>query len=117
MIVEGMFDGTNHQTFWIFGNQETRAGYIRLFDLDDIGDGSPLFDIRLKPEHRDQGIGYQAVSWLVNYMFEQWPTLHRIEGTTRQDNIGMRRVFEKCNFASLFEWNDEPSFGKQPNPI
>lgn len=98
MISDGVFDGENHQTFWVlFG--ESRVGCIRLFDLEDIGDGAPLFDIRLKPESRGHGIGVKAVQWLVQYMFEQWPALHRIEGTTRQDNIGMRKVFEKCHFA------------------
>lgn len=32
-------------------------------------------------------------------MFEQWPTLHRIEATTRQDNLAMRGVFQKCGFT------------------
>jgi RimJ/RimL family protein N-acetyltransferase len=99
MIVDGVFDGTNHQTFWIVAEKGMPVGYVRLFDLDDIGDGTPLFDVRLKPESRGRGIGYEAVRWLLDYMFEKWPELHRIEGTTRQDNIAMRRVFQKCNFV------------------
>lgn len=99
MISEGVFDGTNNQSFWIIADQQTRIGYVRLFDLNDIGDGTPLFDVRVKPEFTGQGIGYQAVQWLQNYVFEQWPMLHRIEGTTRQDNMAMRRVFKKCNFT------------------
>jgi len=98
MIQDGFFDGSNHQTFWVL-NGQARIGYIRLFDLDDIGDGIPLFDVRIKPENRGQGIGRHAVSWLVNYMFQQWPELHRIEGTTRHDNLAMQRVFQKCNFV------------------
>jgi hypothetical protein len=35
MISEGVFDGTNHQSFWITADQQTRIGYVRLFDLDE----------------------------------------------------------------------------------
>lgn len=99
MIQDGAFDGTNHQTFWVLSPKEDRIGLVRLFDLDDIGDGSPLFDIRIMGEFRGKGIGYQAVSWLTRHLFETWPNLTRIEGNTRADNIAMRRVFRKCHYA------------------
>jgi RimJ/RimL family protein N-acetyltransferase len=99
MIREGIFSGPNHQSFWIFGERPSPIGFIRLFDLDDIADGTPMFDIRLAPEFRGKGVGHKAVSWLVRYMFENWPELHRIEGSTRHDNWAMRRVFEKCGFV------------------
>jgi RimJ/RimL family protein N-acetyltransferase len=67
-----------------------------LFDLDD---DSPLFDIRLDPAFRGMGLGFQAVNWLTDYLFRTWPNLLRIEGTTREDNLAMRKVFRKCYYA------------------
>jgi RimJ/RimL family protein N-acetyltransferase len=99
MIEVGIFDGSDHQSFWILDSNKNRVGMIRLFDLEDIDDGNPLFDIRLAKEFRGKGIGYQAVKWLTNYLFETWPKLMRIEGNTRADNTSMRRVFQKCYFV------------------
>ena len=43
-IDQGEFTGTNCQTFWINAAHDRRVGLIRLFDLDDIDDGAPMFD-------------------------------------------------------------------------
>lgn len=99
MIDEGYFDGTDHQTFWILDQVEERVGMIRLFDLDDIDDGYPMFDLRILCQHRGKGIGQYAVRWLTQYLFEAWSALDRIVGTTRADNVGMRRVFKKCGYV------------------
>ena len=96
-ILEGAFSGSNQRTFWITYQGE-RAGLVKLFDLDDIGDGYPLFDLRIRQAFRGQGIGEQALKWLTRYLFESWPELERIEGTTRHDNLAMRRVFRKCGY-------------------
>lgn len=85
--------------FWIMAADE-RVGLIKLFDLEDIADqGSPLFDLRIRAQWRGQGLGLQAVRWLTAYLFETWPTLQRIEGTTREDNWAMRRLFLRCGYA------------------
>lgn len=98
-IASGLFGGTNHRAFWIFRGSDERVGLIRLFDLDDIPDGTPMFDLRLRGSARGLGVGSQAVRWLTSYCFETWPELHRIEANTRADNIGMRRVFTKCLYS------------------
>lgn len=97
-IRAGAFSGSNHQTFWILQGAE-RIGLIKLLDLDDIEDGYPLFDLRLRSAFRGQGIGEQAVTWLTSYLFTHWPELDRIQGTTRSDNAAMRRVFVKCGYV------------------
>ncbi|MGL4612127.1 MAG: GNAT family N-acetyltransferase [Trueperaceae bacterium] len=74
----------------------SRIGLITLFDLDDVEDGSPLFDLRIHSELREQGVGKQAVTWLTSYLFETYPLLSRIEGTTRVDNLAMRKVVLQC---------------------
>lgn len=99
-IDEGGFSSPDVQRFWIVAEPNERVGLIKLFDLDDIeDDGSPLFDLRIHPAFRGQGIGKQAVTWLTRYLFETYPTLGRIEGTTRVDNFAMRSVFRSCGYV------------------
>lgn len=98
-LSKGFYTGSDHQTFWIVNVDGERVGMIRLFDLDDIGDGYPLFDLRLRAAARGQGIGRQAVSWLTNYLFQTWPILDRIEATTRQDNLAMRKALLRSHYA------------------
>lgn len=63
-------------------------------DLDDIDDGYPL-----KSSSRGKSIGLFAVKWLVQYLFEKYPQLDRIAGTTRADNLAMRKVFKNAGFV------------------
>ncbi|KAM3093969.1 GNAT family N-acetyltransferase [Phormidesmis sp. 146-35] len=98
-VDQGEFTGTNCQTFWIVANSDQRVGLIRLFDLDDIDDGSPMFDLRIQSEYRGQGIGKRALQWLTAYLFETWSELERIEGSTCVDNLAMRKVFLQCNYV------------------
>jgi RimJ/RimL family protein N-acetyltransferase len=92
------FWGPDTQLFWII-NANRHIGLIKLFDLDDVEDGNPLFDLRIHPEFRGQGIGKQAVTWLTRYLFETYPMLRHIEGTTRVDNLAMRKVFVSCSYV------------------
>jgi RimJ/RimL family protein N-acetyltransferase len=98
-VDQGAFTGTNFQTFWIVADSDQRVGLIRLFDLDDIDDGAPMFDLRIQSQYRGQGIGKRALQWLTAYLFETWPELERIEGNTRVDNFPMRKVFLQCNYV------------------
>lgn len=84
-------------TFWIRNDDQT-VGIIRLFDLDDVEVGSPLFDLRIAEEHRGRGIGRQAVQWLTDHLFTTYPALHRIEATTRDDNLAMQAVLARCRY-------------------
>lgn len=97
-IEEGTFTDTDHQTFWMMSTTQERVGLIRLYDLDDVDDGYPLFDVRIRAAYRGHGIGKQAVQWLTRYLFETWPQLERIAGTTRHDNQAMRQVFLHCGY-------------------
>lgn len=83
------------QTFWIMDQQE-KVGMLRLFDLLDL---TPLFDLRMRSQYRGKGIGQQALTWLTHHIFQTYPQIMRIEGYTRQDNRGMRRVFQKCSYV------------------
>lgn len=53
--------GDDIVTFWMRDDGET-IGMIRIFDLDDLDTGSPLFDLRIAESHRGRGMGRQAVN-------------------------------------------------------
>jgi RimJ/RimL family protein N-acetyltransferase len=91
----GYYDNSSARTFWITWD-DSPVGMARLFDLDD---GTPLFDLRISQACRGKGMGTQAVRWLTTYLFTELPTVDRIEGTTRRDNIAMRRVFGRCGYV------------------
>lgn len=99
MIDEKTFDGSNHECFWILDESKTELGFIRLFDLDDVDDGYPLFDLRIRAVYRGQGLGKSAVQWLTKYLFEKHSELERIVGTTRVDNQAMRKTFRTCGYV------------------
>ena len=84
-------------SFWIREGDQA-VGLIRLLDLDDVDDGSPMFDLRIATRHRDRGIGRFAVDWLTTHLFTTYPDLHRIEATTRADNAAMQAVFAHCGY-------------------
>ena len=90
-------DNLDVQSFWIMLD-DARIGLIRLLDLGDLDDGSPLFDLRLAEGHRGRGIGARAVEWLTAHLFTEFPELHRIEATTRHDNLPMQAVFARCGY-------------------
>jgi RimJ/RimL family protein N-acetyltransferase len=76
----------------------TTIGMIRIFDLDDVDDGSPLFDLRIVESFRGRGIGTRAVTWLTDHLFTTYSTLHRVEATTRHDNLGMQTVLTRTGY-------------------
>src|SRR3990167_11229856 len=76
-IATQAFDNPDVQTFWIRDAQAKELGLIKLFDLEDIGDGAPLFDLRIKADARGQAAGKAAVTWLTKYLFAGWPELKR----------------------------------------
>ncbi len=84
-------------SFWV-RDGDVIIGLIRLFDLDDLDNGSPLFDLRIATESRGRGIGSFAVRWLTGHLFTTYPVLHRIEATTRSDNVAMQAVFAQCGY-------------------
>jgi RimJ/RimL family protein N-acetyltransferase len=118
-IQTGIFTGTNHQTFWIVAASGEHIGLIRLYDLDDVDDGSPLFDLRIRSAYRRQGVGQRAVRWLTRYLFETYPQLDRIASTTRSDNYAMRQVFRRCGYVKEghFRQDWDGSDGKKYDTI
>jgi len=102
-IASGEFDGDHDRTYWIVVGG-ARVGIIH---VEDLGDGNPLFDLRLRSSHRGQGLGTATVRWLTATLFDEFPDLNRIEATTRQDNVAMRRVLVKCGFTKEAHYREE----------
>ena len=94
---KGAFD----HAFWLV-DAGVRVGLIRLMDLDD---GTPLFDLRVSAKARGRGLGEAAVRWLTEHVFTNYE-VNRIEGTTRDDNHPMRRVFTKTGYAKEAHYRD-----------
>lgn len=89
--------GDDIVSFWVKAGSEA-IGLIRVFDLEDLEVGSPLLDIRIAAARRGHGVGTAAVSWVADHLFTTYGELHRIEATTRHDNVPMQRVFARCGF-------------------
>ncbi|MEM9749008.1 MAG: GNAT family N-acetyltransferase [Actinomycetota bacterium] len=85
------------EAFWI-RDAGVDVGTIRLLDLDDIGEGAPMFDLRIAERHRGRGIGSSSTRWIARHVFDTYPDAHRIEATTRADNDAMRHALEAAGF-------------------
>jgi RimJ/RimL family protein N-acetyltransferase len=97
-IGAGTYAPPGSRTFWIMVDGE-RAGLTRLFDLEDIDDGEPQFDLRVGAAWRGRGVARTALRALCDHAFGTWPPLSRISAETRADNVAMRRVLVSCGFV------------------
>jgi RimJ/RimL family protein N-acetyltransferase len=98
----GEYDSDSARTFWITRRGD-RVGLIHLWDL---ADPTPMFDLRIRAAHRGRGIGTHALTWLTEYVFSNFPQVTRIEATTRQDNVAMRRVMRRAGYAKESHYRD-----------
>jgi RimJ/RimL family protein N-acetyltransferase len=92
------------ESFWIAAAGGTRAGLLHYQDASAI---HAEVHIRLHTPYRGYGIGTLAIRWLTDYLFEQYPLKHRVEGWTRADNIAMRRVFHQCGYVKEAHLRDD----------
>jgi RimJ/RimL family protein N-acetyltransferase len=104
---EGVFFGEGEITFWILDSKAEPIGLIEIYQLDDL---APMFSIRFKSEFRRQGLGKPTLDWLTRYIFENYPDKRRIEGQTREDNIPMRKIFNRCGYL-------KEAYYRQASPI
>lgn len=93
--------GAYDDAFWI-ADDTGLLGIVRLLDLDD---GTPLFDLRVRASARGRGVGTASVRWLTSHIFTNHET-NRIEGTTRQDNHAMRRIFTNVGYVKEAHYRD-----------
>lgn len=75
---------------------DTRVG---LGILQDLEDDTPLVDLRLAEACRGSGLGVPALRALTDELFTMLPEVRRFEGTTRIDNLAMRRTFDRAGWT------------------
>lgn len=95
-IDSGRYDAPDHEPLWV---EEAESGRIGIAVLDDLTDGTPLFDLRLATRYRGLGIGSAALVALTARVFKTLPTVNRFEGQTREDNLAMRKAFLRSGFV------------------
>lgn len=95
-VREGDFFGDGELNFWVLGPDEEPLGLIEIYQLDDL---APMFSVRLREKFRGQGLGRSVLEWLTRFIFENYPDKRRIEAQTREDNIPMRKLFNRCGYV------------------
>lgn len=90
----GMFYGDGVVSLWLVVDG-TRAGVGRIFEL---GDATPLLDLRLAARYRGRGLGVRLLSAVTEFAFAFDAAMTRLGGYTRQDNVAMQRTFERCGY-------------------
>lgn len=95
-IEDGGYESEEVKTFWIENDEFQKVGVVQLYDLqDDI----PIFDLRIAEQHREKGYGLIGLRLVTEYVFGLSEHKIRLEGHTRQDNVAMRRTFERVGFV------------------
>lgn len=95
-IDEGGYESDQAKTFWLVNDENLQVGMVKIYDLQDE---IPLFDLRIAEKWRGLGYGTKALKLVSEYVFSLPNNKIRIEGHTRQDNIAMRKTFEKAGFV------------------
>lgn len=112
MIDDGDFHDAEHESHWLIHREHVRIGLVRLEDLEDP---TPLFDLRLATSWRGQGLGEQALTAITSYVFGRFGEVTRFEGQTREDNVAMRKVFERCGWLKEAHYRESwPVAGAPP---
>lgn len=95
-IEEGGYESDDVKTFWAENDEGEKIGMVQLYDLQDE---IPIFDLRIAEKYREKGYGFQTLKLIAEYVFNLENPKIRLEGHTRQDNIAMRKTFERVGFV------------------
>ncbi len=95
-IEEGGYESDEVKTFWVEDEDKQKVGFVKIYDLQDE---IPLFDLRIADQSRGQGYGPKALRLVAEYVFGLKGSKIRLEGHTRQDNLAMRKTFERAGFV------------------
>lgn len=95
-IDAGAWGGDDVEAFWLDDDEWGRVGLVRLHDL---GDPTAMIDLRLAERWRGRGLGSLVLPLAVDHVFQTRPGVCRVEGHTREDNMAMRRTFERCGWV------------------
>lgn len=89
------FVGSGGAAMWVVDEDLGRIGLAR---FDDLGNDTPMVDLRLDEAHRGQGLGVPALRAVTDHLFTTTSAI-RFEGQTREDNIAMRTVFVRAGWS------------------
>ncbi len=95
-IEDGGYQSDEVKTFWVKNEKQEKVGIVKLYDLHDE---IPMFDLRVADLYRGSGYGPDALKLVVDYVFGLSQKKIRLEGHTRQDNLAMRKTFERAGFV------------------
>lgn len=95
-IEEGGYESDEVKTFWVENEEGEKVGIVKIYDLQDE---IPLFDLRIADVSRGYGYGPKALRLVAEYVFGLKEKKIRLEGHTRQDNLAMRKTFERAGFV------------------
>ena len=95
-IEEGGYESDEVKTFWVENEHDEKVGIVKIYDLQEE---IPLFDLRIANQFRGNGYGPMALRLVEEYVFELSERKIRLEGHTRQDNLAMRKTFERAGFV------------------
>lgn len=101
-VAAGGFSMPENAAYWIDRDGE-RVGFLH---FQELSDGTPMIDMRIEQQRRGQGIGAVALGLGTSRIFTEHPSINRIEGNTRADNIAMRKVFGKNHYVKEAHYRD-----------
>ena len=110
-IEAGTYGDDDHAAFWLQSAVGERIGIVR---LSDLGDPTPLVDLRIAGGLRGRGLGTASLRATTDFVFRTMAGVNRLEGQTREDNVAMRRVFLRCGWVKEAHYREAwPVPGKQ----
>lgn len=95
-IAAGAYDPPDRLAWWLVEPARGTVGVVVVSDLDDDG---PLLDLRLAEAHRGAGLAAPALRAVADAVFGSRPRVQRLEGSTREDHVAMRRAFARAGFV------------------
>jgi len=95
-IEEGGYESDEVKTLWVENDDNVKVGIVKIYDLQEE---IPLFDLRIADQSRGNGYGPKALRLVEEYVFGLPERKIRLEGHTRQDNLAMRKTFERAGFV------------------
>ncbi len=102
-IDAGAWGDADAESFWIETPHDLHAGLVR---LQDLRDPTVMLDLRVAEHDRGHGLGTAALRAVTDHLFRTRPEAHRFEGTTREDNVAMRRTFRRCGWVQEAHYRD-----------
>ncbi len=111
-IDAGAWSGDETEAFWVDDDEHGRVGVVR---LDDLADSTAMVDLRIGEHWRGRGRGAAALLAATDRLFSAHPDVIRFEGQTREDNLAMRRTFDRCGWVLEATYRDGwPIEGGEP---